>query len=138
MAFVGPKDPNDGTKAKKMDWLRPGQMMGTFSFDDATLVQTLSFGIAPSNLTGYMVSGFVGDDSYEDDIFSLEQLETPLHQVSPAKRWLSVYLMPREKDGKEFKFYLSLFSDNTGFANQDYEFLSKGRPIGLRIPVKFV
>jgi hypothetical protein len=135
MPFVGPNNP---AEAKPLDWLVRGQMRGTFLFKDPTLASTVSYSIVPSNLVQFQIGGFIGDENFEDDIFSLEPFEAPLQLAPPAKRFLSVFLMPRERQGKPFTFFLSFFSDQTDFPNQDYEFRSDGHPIGIRIPVRFV
>ncbi|MCR9260899.1 MAG: hypothetical protein NXH95_14340 [Pseudomonadaceae bacterium] len=137
MPFTEPLN-DAGDAPKKLDWLLTGHMMGTFFFKDSSLVSTVRYGIMPSNLSSYLITGFVGDGNFEDDLFNMESFEPPLQQVAPAKRWLSLFLIPRERDGKDFDFSVVFFSDKSEFPNQEYEFKSDGNPIGLRIPIKFV
>lgn len=138
MPLVGPMSPTDPAKPKPLDWSVPGQMLCTFFFTDPTLASTISYGLAPNNLSALMINGFIGDQNLQDDIVSLEPFEPALQQASAANRFLSVLLMPRERQGRPFGFFLSFFSDQTDFANQDYQFQSDGKPIGIRIPVRFV
>lgn len=138
MGFTGPFSDDTESVPASMNWLLPGQMLGTFLFQDPTLHSTVRYRIMPSTLSGYALSGFVGDSDYEDDLFNMESFELPLQQVAPAKRWLSLFLMPREKDGSDFDFSVVFFSDRNDFPNQEYAFRSASGPIGIRIPVRFV
>ena len=135
MPFVGPNNP---AEPKPLDWLERGQMRGTFFFKDPTLASTVSYSIVPSSLSQFQIGGFIGDQNLEDDIFSLEPFEEALQLAPPTKRFLSVFLMPRERQGKPFTFFLSFFSHQPAVPNQDYEFRADGNPIGIRIPVRFV
>ena len=138
MPFIEPKDPQDPNSAKHLEWLVRGTMKATFFFHDATLASTVSYGIFPSGFSSLMLKGLIGDGNFDDDIIGLDVFEEPLRQVSPSKRSLSVFLIPRERGGQQFDFTLSFFSDQTGFSNQDYKFLGDENPIGVRVPIKFV
>ena len=138
MPFVGPVSPTDPKQPKALDWSVPGQMFCTFFFTDPTLASTVRYALAPNNIAALMIRGFIGDANLQDDIVLLEPFEPVFQQASPSNRFLSVILMPRERQGKPFKFFLSFFSDVTDFPNQDYEFQSDGGPIGIQLPVRFV
>jgi hypothetical protein len=138
MPFVGPVSPTDPKVPKTLDWSAPGHTLCTFFFTDPTLASTVRYRLAPNSLSALAIKGFIGDQNLQDDIALLESFKPVLQQASPANRFLSVVLMPRERQGKPFTFFLSFFSDQTDLENQDYQFQSDGKPIGLQIPVRFV